>query len=99
MAFTPEQDRAIKEAFTAKVTQPCPGCGNRNWSMSTGFIVLSVYPVPAKDPLGGPFPAYPSIAAVCLVCGNTQIYNVFVLGIADALGVKRAEAKEEKKNG
>jgi hypothetical protein len=67
--------------------------------MSAGFILLPLQPVASTDLLGGPHPTYPCIAAVCMVCGNTQFHNVFVLGIAEALGVKKTEAKEEKQNG
>jgi hypothetical protein len=57
--------------------------------------MLSVTPTASRELIVGG-PSYPSIAAVCLVCGNTQLHNVFVLGIAEALGVTKTEEKREK---
>jgi len=45
-----------------------------------------------ETPLG--IPILPSIALICKTCGNTQLYNVFLLGLGDVLEVPPAGAKK-----
>jgi hypothetical protein len=93
MPFTDEQYQKIKEALSPKLTLPCPSCGNRNWSLPIGFVMFPVLPHPTGDiVIGGQ--NYPTIPIICNICGNMQFFNVFMLGVADVLGVKRPEQVE-----
>ena len=97
MAFTPAQQQAIIGAFTAKTGNQakCPGCGKDSFTLGQGIVYLQLSDIVQPNPLmgltmkfGGP--SLPSIPVICATCGNTQLYNVFVLGVAQALGIQQA---------
>jgi len=79
MDFTPDQAEKVKEAFLAKVKSPCPGCGERSWTIANALHLM--YFDKSKR-------ALPCISATCIICGNTQFYNALVLGLADVLNIK-----------
>jgi hypothetical protein len=94
--FTPEQLQKIKEALEPKLVLACPSCGNRNWSLPHGFVMFPIHQSATADMvIGGQ--NYPTIPITCNVCGNMLFFNVFMLGLADALGVKHTEQPEAPK--
>ncbi len=59
----------------------CPTCGNRNWTLVDGFVSVAT-----ADLLGVQLspPRYlPSVAVTCNQCGNTQLFNLNLLGLSD----------------
>ena len=88
MALSPEQNAAILAKLQEKVKRPrCALCGSETWSVNDGGIVM----LPLQDSFEGRVlrgPASPSVLIVCTNCGNTHLLNVFILGVADALGIK-----------
>src|SRR5216683_6648483 len=131
MAFTEEQQQHVIRALDAKITQPCPSCGQKNRQLIPELLMLPLQPplptlatiprpwlsnesimppprfpqgqvpkIPTPPPSGyvrmppppPPPPlnipvVLPCVVVVCLNCGNTDLYNVHVLGVAELLGV------------
>jgi len=97
MAFTPAQERLIIGAFSTKAHQAkCPGCGQESFTLGQGIVYLQLGPTVQETSI--PFqmrfdgPSLPCVPIICATCGYTQLYNVFVLGIAEALGLRRPGA-------
>jgi hypothetical protein len=86
MPFSSAQIQEIGRALKEKGVKVCPACQQGPWSISDGLIVLQIQQDLGAFSFGGP--ALPNIAIICSHCGNTQFHNVFVLGVAEALGVK-----------
>ena len=85
MAFTPEQQAKIIAAIDAKAgVKLCPGCGTRGWRLGPGLAILQISAPGAPLVLGA---GYPCVVLLCRNCGNTQLYNVYALGVADIVGV------------
>ena len=90
MPFTDEQRQKIAEALSAKrgTAGPlvCPVCGTKEWNVVDDMVRLTLQPNPrGVTPTGS---SLPLIALICLNCGNTQVLNVFILGVGDILGIK-----------
>ena len=96
--FTDEQIRAITTAISRQAGPigPCPVCGHHEWALnSAGLVYISIQPVQApseSEPFptstllfGGPQLA--NVALICQHCGNTQLLNVFRLGVGSILGL------------
>jgi len=69
----------------------CPMCSNRSWIVQTDglvYLVMSPAPIPFVGYRPVNDPNLPSIAMVCTRCGNTQLLNVFILGLGDLFGLK-----------
>jgi hypothetical protein len=90
--FTQAQSDAALVAIRQRgmADRQCPMCHNRTWIVQTdGLVYLDLKPAPI------PFPGYrglnepnlPCLAMVCTSCGNTQLLNVFVLGLGEAFGL------------
>jgi len=97
-AFTQQQASAIIKAFTDKTSgrARCPGCGRDSFVLGDGIVYLPLHPThrtpTAMELLSGET-QLPSIPIVCATCGNTQLYNVFSLGLGEVLGL-RAKAQD-----
>lgn len=98
MAFTDQQQQVVLRAVQAKIGQgrvaACTVCGQANWGIQNqGLVLLTMQPSGQTGVvLGGP--ALPCVALVCNTCGNTALLNAFVLGVADAFGLKPAGTGE-----
>lgn len=85
MAFTWEQQAKLIAAVDAKANvKLCPGCGTRSWQLGPGLTFLQIST--PGNPLA-PGGAYPCVVLICRTCGNTQLYNVYILGVEDIVGV------------
>jgi hypothetical protein len=92
MAFSDEQLKSIREVLAAKGIVVCPACHRTpNWNVVADAVPLSVQPPDTIGTLRAGGPILPSIAIVCANCGNTQLHNILVLGLADVLGLKKPE--------
>src|SRR5260221_8585429 len=95
MAFTPAQERLITGAFSTKARQAkCPGCGFESFTLGQGIVYLQLGPTvdetnPFSSRLKFGGPSLPCVPIICTTCGNTQMYNIFVLGVAEALGFRQ----------
>lgn len=79
---------------------PCPVCSNPEWVLSDGFIQIGTQREVPGIVLGGE--SLPSVAIVCKRCGNTQLINLIVLGLAHLLKPETmpdqvVEPKEQRK--
>ena len=90
MAFTAEQDLAVKTALN-KFLKACPICGNNSW-----VLPQYVYFVPLRGTVES---GQPCVSAVCATCGAVQWFNVFTLGVADKFGITAAPAEAVKSDG
>jgi hypothetical protein len=93
--FTPEQTAAIIKAFNEKTQNQarCPGCGRDQFVLGGGVVYLPLFPshgMPQGLERLGAVTHLPSIPIVCTTCGNTQIYNVFTLGVGEVIGLRSA---------
>jgi len=85
MAFTPEQETKLIAAVQAKANRKtCPGCGTSSWSLGPETVLLQATEPGVPIPLGR---GYPCIALICRLCGNTQLYNVYYLGVGEIVGL------------
>jgi uncharacterized protein (DUF983 family) len=93
MPFTPEQTKAIKDALTAKgVVATCPACGQHVFHLVPEPVVLMLQQQPRTMlSLGGP--ALPCFVVICTNCGDSRLFNAFVLGLAEVVGMKPGEVK------
>jgi hypothetical protein len=41
----------------------------------------------------------PCVSVICKTCGSSQLFNVFLAGLGDALGIKAAAPTNEKTSG
>jgi hypothetical protein len=96
MPFTPEQMQQLIEILTPKLVEPCASCGHNNFSIQGDIVMFPLQPRPGMVSLGGP--SLPCLPVICTICGNTLFYNVFVLGVAQILGISSAAATEVPHN-
>lgn len=100
MGFSQLQYEIIVKALQSRVRPFCSSCGKQSWVIQTEGLVsvqIQTYqPPPAVpkvpfmrywNPIGPSGRVMPCIATVCTNCGVVQLYNIFTLGIADALGI------------
>src|SRR6185312_7487639 len=92
-AFTQEQSAAIIKAFTEKTRgrARCSGCQQNNFVLGDGIVYLPLHPShrpPTLAEMMSGETQLPSIPIVCATCGNTQLYNVFSLGLGAVLGLR-----------
>jgi len=102
VAFTQEQKQMIADAIARKkgAGKPqitCPVCHTSSWSIGDNFVRLVLQTNPSQIILAGP--SYPLIPLLCSNCGNTQLLNVFILGIAEAFGVQAGTPAVLEKTG
>ena len=83
MSFTADQQAKALAALTAKA-KPCPTCGHNNWTMGPSMVLLPTYE-PSSPPTFGV--GHPCLTLVCSKCGNTVLFNVYVLGLAEVMGL------------
>jgi predicted nucleic-acid-binding Zn-ribbon protein len=95
MPFSVEQQNKVLEVIKVKMERGiCPGCGHTGWTLQDGLVYLTLQPS-AGGALRSDGPSLPSIALVCKTCGNTQLFNAFVVGVADVLGVTTGPKEKE----
>ena len=95
--FTPEQNQQIIQQIKAKIgpNRLCPMCGGSSWFMNDGLALLPLQqPRPGTFAIGGN--SLPNITLTCATCGNTVLFNAFVLGVADILGITPAKPEGSK---
>ena len=97
MPFTSEQQEKIAAAIMAKLkvtgkALACPVCGHQYWSLVKDPVLIPLQPKLDLYAIGGQ--SLPAIATICMNCGNTQLHNVFILGVAELLGIKPSKAEE-----
>jgi len=97
MPFTQQQMLAITQALTAKVPNACPMCGKRLLTITPEVVMFTMQPEPMKGiSLAGK--SLPCIVVACRTCGHMMFHNVFLLGVAEILGLK-ADVPEGGQNG
>jgi hypothetical protein len=87
-AFTPEQSQEILQKINQKLGGPptCPMCHHNVWQLSDGIVLLTLQsPASGGIQLGGK--SLPGVPLICSTCGNTVLLNVFMLGVAEKLGI------------
>jgi len=95
MAFTPEQFQAIIQSLTGKIggDRACPMCGHNTWTVNDGLVLLTLQPpTPGAVMLGGI--TLPNVTITCKTCGNTVLFNVFTLGLAEMFGIMPTEGSK-----
>lgn len=86
MALPEETSQQVIEALRSHARLgKCPACGSDHWVMAGGFMTLPLADGAGGDPAGGS--ALPCAAIVCKHCGNTLLFNLVVLGLADLTAV------------
>lgn len=91
MALTQEQQNKLVAVIDSKATRKtCPGCGESRWQLGPEMVILQAFSPGSPMQLGV---GYPCIALQCRICGNTQLYNVYILGVGDIVGVAPSGAK------
>jgi len=83
MPFTPEQDKAAREALDRHLTK-CPICGSNSWNLNKD---LAFSPLVTGTDGVNLSRGYVSIVVICRVCGNTQFFNVPGLGLEKQFGL------------
>lgn len=85
LPFTQDQKERIVSAITqrAPTVTACPVCGNAQWTLADGLVLLPLQTPEAGIVLGGP--GLPCAALTCTRCGNTRLLNLIVLGLRDLL--------------
>lgn len=81
----------VVEVLTEKVPAKCPFCGHDDIDVQNMMALVPLYsglafPLIPANAHG----IMPSLVCVCKNCGNTQLYNIHVLGLAEELGVPPA---------
>jgi predicted nucleic-acid-binding Zn-ribbon protein len=98
MALTQDQLNAIQAKLAEKGVSSCPSCRRTStWSIVPDLATVRLQPPEsiADFMVGGQ--VLPCVVIVCHNCGNTELHNVFALGLSDILDVKPKMA--EVKNG
>jgi hypothetical protein len=109
-----EQKRRVEAAVKERFPDPgpCPICRKDEWHVvPDGFVIVPFQQDIERDPDGdaslGVLQAsqmMPSVAVLCVTCGNTLLLNAYVLGLGDLIGPslteqrRRAEASAEAKD-
>lgn len=87
--LTPDQLQLVAGAFVSKYTQRpliCPVSGDDDWEIQDRLAFFAAG-VTTYDG-----PKYPSAVILCRKCGYTLLINVFMLGVAEELGIVQSEA-------
>ena len=73
------QERIIK-AINAKMDKKptCPMCGYNIWTIASGYVVASASKHPTT--VGTAKNVFPMVPMICSNCGNTQLFNLAILG-------------------
>lgn len=84
MKLSDEQKEIVRAAIDDKLTDPlvCPLTGDRSWQLQEH---LAFTPAVQPNVIGGP--VFPSVLLMCAECGYTISLNVFLLGVAEQLGL------------
>jgi uncharacterized protein (DUF983 family) len=93
MPFNADQNKAIAAALTEKgVVAKCPSCGHPNFFVAQDLVAIQLQPnINTRFQIGGQ--SLPSIAVLCINCGDTRLFNVFVLGLGHLFGLTPADIK------
>jgi len=77
--------KQVTEVLNSRTKGACAVCGSDDLLVLNQLSVLPVYDS-FEDPgqAGG---SLPSLISVCRGCGNTQLFNIHVLGLAELLGI------------
>ena len=85
MALSREQSEGVREALGKRgVPRRCSACGKDKWSLSPELTLLQQLATDKALPLGT---GQPCISLHCDNCGNVQVFNVFMLGVAGLFGM------------
>ena|SRR2546426_8451818 len=85
--MTQDQKRAILDVLQAKLPSvKCPLCGVSQFTLANDLTFIVGQTDLNSVQLSGP--GYPAVLIICRNCGNTHQLNIFVLGVADILGIK-----------
>jgi hypothetical protein len=96
MAFTAEQEKAVKDALDAKLKRPaCPMCAARKWIFAGEIYHLPIR-TSAKVNLGS---GQPCVSIVCGNCGHVEMFTVYVLGLGEVLGISETEEQKKRREG
>jgi ribosomal protein S27AE len=87
--LTEEQKQQIIKALNDRgVSQPCPRCGNRSFSLIDGYFNQPVQPeLSGGLVIGGP--TIPSVVTACNKCGFLAQHALGVLGLLPKEGGKQ----------
>jgi hypothetical protein len=82
--LTLEQSKKITEAIGAKAPNlKCPACGHLAFGIEQEISYVLVGPPIAR--------VAPCVMVTCQNCGHVLLFNVFTLGVADMLGIKKVD--------
>jgi predicted nucleic-acid-binding Zn-ribbon protein len=85
MKLTEAQHQRVGAALRERLRPDysCPSCGQNDFEVPADGVIF----VPASEGLDPdlPYVTLPSIAMICIRCGNTQLYNMHRLGLLDLL--------------
>ncbi len=86
--FSQEQkDKIIRALESRGAKQPCPRCGNNNFTLVDGYFNQPIQTELAGLVIGGP--SIPSIVVVCTRCGFMSQHALGVLGLLPQEGKQK----------
>jgi hypothetical protein len=95
MKWSPEIGEKIVSAINEKAPHVvCAVCGMDEFSLSDGFVVVTLQEDTKTVKLAGR--GLPSAAIVCVNCGNTYLLNLIMLGVLEKEGGKEKEEEVVK---
>jgi hypothetical protein len=86
--LNPGQQELIKAALSPHL-KGCPICHTTQWELAQDLVFLPSLTVDGSINMSS---GQPCISAICRTCGSVQLFNVFRLGIAEKIGIKRSDA-------
>jgi len=77
MADGDEHEENDKILIKQKATLSCPRCGERAFTLSDGYVRITVGKKEQEAKLGGP--GFDARVTVCNNCGNVQFHHTYFL--------------------
>jgi hypothetical protein len=88
MDFTPEQKNAVIAKLNTFLKKNCPFCDTTSsYRLQSGIFNFT-------SRFQGQEWNSPSVGLVCVTCGYTHYHNLYVLELADFMGVAPAEGSQ-----
>jgi predicted nucleic-acid-binding Zn-ribbon protein len=92
MALTLEQSQKVIDALNGKSRGKCPICGQTNLIVMSEMVMLPMHSKLPADAAESPESTMPCVLSACKNCGNVQMFNVHILGIASDLDIPAPDA-------
>ena len=80
----------LKDWFAKKVTEPCAGCGKRQFGMGNHVVMLGAE---VKNVLKA-HSYYPALMVICSHCARIQLYSALRVGIDSSQSDSDTEAQD-----